>query len=56
MAIIFDEITAEVAAERGDERAEAPAREAPAPTTDPAELVRREVERMREREQRLVAD
>jgi hypothetical protein len=56
MAIMFDEISAEVAPERGGERAESVPQTAPADGFDPAELLRREVQVMREREQRLIAD
>jgi hypothetical protein len=56
MPIIFEEIAAEVAPERGAERAETAARPAPAEGFDPAELVRRELQRMHERAQRLLAD
>ena len=56
MAIIFDEIDAEVAPERGGERPETQEQSAPASGFDAAELLRREVQVMREREQRLIAD
>lgn len=56
MAIMFDEISAEVAPERGAERAESQTQSPPPQGFDPAELLRREVQLMREREQRLIAD
>lgn len=55
MPVVFDEISGEVAPERG-ERAELRERTAPVPGPDPAELVRRELQLAREREQRLIAD
>lgn len=56
MAIVFDEISAEVAPERGGERAEPREQTGPAPGPDPAEMVRRELQLARERELRLIAD
>jgi hypothetical protein len=55
MPIVFEEIAGEVAPERAAERADA-APPAPTEALDPAELVRRELARMHERAQRLVAD
>ena len=55
MPIVFEEISGEVAPERGGEGAE-PAAPAPQPEADPAEIVRRELQLSRERERRLVAD
>jgi len=55
MPIVFEEISGEIAPERGSESAQ-PAGSAPPQDFDPAELLRRELVLMREREQRAVAD
>jgi hypothetical protein len=55
MPIVFEEIHGEVAPRRGQEGAEQDA--APEkPDTDPAELIRRELQLIRERKQRLCAE
>jgi hypothetical protein len=56
MPVVFEEITGEVAPERGAEAPQATPPAVPADGFDPAELMRRELQLMREREHRLVAD
>lgn len=56
MPVVFEEIAAEVAPERVAERAASAPPPASARGTDPAEPVRRELQRLHERAQRLVAD
>lgn len=57
MAIIFDEISAEVATPRGGEPGERDTASPPAkPAFDAAELLRRELQLAHERQHRLIAD
>jgi len=55
MPVVFDEISGEVAPERGAESSEQQQRSAEQ-GPDPAQLVRHELRMAREREQRLMAD
>jgi hypothetical protein len=55
MPVVFDEISGEVAPERSAGRTEQHEQSA-AQGTDPAELVRRDLQLERERSQRLIAD
>ena len=55
MPIVFDEISGEVAPERAAARTEEPSPATPAPS-DIGETIHRELQLVREREQRLIAD
>jgi len=55
MPIVFEEISGEIAPERATESAQ-PGGSSPAQDFDPAELLRRELVLMRERQQRAIAD
>ena len=56
MPIVFEEISGEIAPQRGAETPTQHEAPAPAENFDPAELLRRELQRAREREHRLIAD
>jgi hypothetical protein len=56
MPVVFDEISGEVSPERASERSDRPQQPGPAGDSDPAELLRRELQLLREREQRLIVD
>jgi len=55
MPIVFDEVSAEIAPERAATRSEEPSPTNPAPSNI-EEMVHRELQLAREREQRLIAD
>jgi hypothetical protein len=56
MPVVFDEIRGEVAPERGSDRSEQTQQPESAREPDPAEALRRQLQLLFEREQRLIAD
>ncbi len=56
MPVVFDEISGEVSPERASDRSERTQQPESAHDSDPVELLRRELQLLHEREQRLVVD